>query len=83
MAKLIGARAFNSGALTIATGVNTALTFDSERYDTDAIHDLVVNPGRLTCKTAGKYAFWGYVDWVANAGGSYRQAFIQLTLEHS
>jgi hypothetical protein len=37
----------------------TAVAFDTERYDTDAIHDNATNNSRLTCKTAGKYEIGG------------------------
>ena len=33
----------------------TALTFNTERWDTDNIHDTGSNTERLTCKTAGRY----------------------------
>lgn len=61
-----GARAYNSGDINTASGAEVTLTFDSERYDTDAIHDLGVNPSRLTCKTAGKYQIIGNVKWESN-----------------
>ncbi len=51
----IGARVYNSVAQAIPTGTPTAVTFDTERYDTDTIHEGVTNPSRLTCRTAGKY----------------------------
>jgi len=33
----------------------TLVTFDTEQFDTDTIHDNATNNSRLTCKTAGKY----------------------------
>jgi len=51
----LGARVYNSVAQAIPTSTDTAVTFDSERYDTDTIHEGVTNPSRLTCRTAGKY----------------------------
>ena len=50
-----GARAYNSGAISVDHDTATKLTFDSERYDTDSIHNTSTNTGRLTCNTAGKY----------------------------
>lgn len=50
------ARAYNSADQSIADITVTALAFDSERFDTDAIHDPVTNNSRMACKTAGKYA---------------------------
>jgi hypothetical protein len=39
----------------IDTGVYTALTFDTETFDTDNMHDNTTNPTRLTVNTAGLY----------------------------
>jgi hypothetical protein len=55
-------RVYNSANIAIASSTLTALTFNAERYDTDAIHDTGVNPSRLTCKTAGKYAIWAHCE---------------------
>lgn len=77
MGRFVGARAYNSGNLTIATATATVLTLDSERWDTDTIHSTSSNTGRLTCNTAGYYAIWGSVYWAASAT-SYRQVNIQL-----
>lgn len=65
----IGARAYNSGNISINSGVLTVLTFDSERWDTDGIHSLVANTGRLTCNTAGKYLILGNIVFAASAAG--------------
>ena len=66
--KRVGAHVYNSIALGTTTGVVLWLTFDTERFDTDAIHDGA-NPGRLTCKTAGKYLIGAHVSFVSNAAG--------------
>jgi len=73
----IGAHAYNSGTQAISDSTETTLTFDSERYDTDTIHDTSSNTGRLTCKTAGKYAIGACVAFAAN-GSNYRYAMIRL-----
>lgn len=67
MVPSVGARVYNSASLTIPNGSWTALTFDSERYDTDTIHDTVTNNSRLTCKTAGKYVMFGTFFFAADA----------------
>lgn len=72
------ARAFNSANISIATATTTAITLDSERFDTDTIHDTVTNNSRLTCKTAGKYQITGNVSWAASAGGTFRAVQIRL-----
>jgi hypothetical protein len=48
---------YNNAAQTIASGSYTTLTFDSEYFDTDAIHSTVTNTGRLTVPAGlgGKY----------------------------
>jgi len=65
-----GARAYHSVPQTIPTSTMTDLAFDSERWDTDTIHDLVTNNSRLTCKTAGKYVIMGGVRFAMNATGN-------------
>lgn len=62
-------RVYHSVAQTIPTGVVTVLAFDSERWDTDSIHDNVTNNTRLTCKTAGLYLITAHVGFTANANG--------------
>lgn len=71
-------RVFNNAVINLATsGVGVALTFNSERWDTDTIHDTVTNTDRLTCKTAGLYAIYASVEFAVNATGN-RQVFIEL-----
>jgi hypothetical protein len=60
------ARVFHSGNQSVANNTETALAFDSERFDTDVIHDTVTNNSRLTCKTAGKYSITGQATWSAS-----------------
>lgn len=72
-----GARVFHNLAQAIANGVTTALAFNSERYDTDSIHDNVVQNSRLTCQTAGKYVIVANVGWESAAGGR-RQLAIRI-----
>jgi len=64
-----GARVYNSVSINIPNDTWTTLTFDSERYDRDAIHSTVSNTGRLICKTAGIYQIVGYVSFAPNATG--------------
>lgn len=64
-----GARVYNSGNISINDITNTVFTFDSERYDTDSIHDTGSNTSRLTCNTGGKYLIVGNVRWDTNATG--------------
>lgn len=71
-------RVYNSAAITIATATLTAVTFNSERYDTDAIHSTTVNTNRLTCVTAGKYLISADMEFAPNATGTYRKLAIRL-----
>lgn len=64
-----GARVYNSANISIANATNTALTFDTERYDTDALHSTTTNTNRLTAPAAGKYLITGHVEWGASATG--------------
>ena len=73
----IGARAFNSAAQVIPTGAATPITFDSERFDTDGIHSVLLNTSRLTAQTAGKYCIFGNIFYQGNATG-FRQTNIEL-----
>lgn len=68
-AKRASVRAYNNANISIATATVTALTFDSERHDTDTMHSTSVNTGRLTATTAGKYLIWANVVIAANAAG--------------
>jgi len=64
-----GARVSHSVAQAIPHATFTYLAFDTEGYDTDTIHDTVVNNDRLTCKTAGKYLVVAGLYFTANASG--------------
>lgn len=64
-----GARVYEAFLQTIPDSAFTVITFSSESYDTDNIHSLVANTGRLTCQTDGKYAIIGVVAFVHNING--------------
>lgn len=76
------ARVTHSLAQSISSATNTALAFNTERYDQDGlgtstIHDNTVNNTRLICRVAGKYSIGGNVEWAANATG-VRDVFLRL-----
>src|SRR5262249_33429580 len=75
-----GAYVVNSAVLSVATGaaIGTAVTFDTERYDTDGYHSTSSNTDRLTAPTTGYYAYGGGGTFVANATGDR-----QLIISHS
>ena len=63
-------RVYNSAAFShTSTGNNVAVTFDSERRDTDTMHSTATNTSRITFTTAGFYAVGGHVEFAANATG--------------
>lgn len=62
-----GARVYHNAAQAIPNNAITTLAFNSERYDTDSIHDTVINNSRLTCKTAGKYIIIGHAAFASAA----------------
>lgn len=69
MVRHVGARVHNSANQSIADATETALTFNTERYDTDAFHSTVSNTSRLTAPFAGLYLVGGNVRFTANATG--------------
>ncbi|KKL83056.1 hypothetical protein LCGC14_1978570 [marine sediment metagenome] len=65
----IGARAFDNANQTISDNTATAIDLNSERYDTDTIHDLSTNNSRLTATTAGKYVITANIEFASNSTG--------------
>lgn len=67
-----GCKAYHSAAQSINTATATALAFDSEDFDSDAMHSTVTNNTRITIPTGkgGKYNVWGFNQWQANATGN-------------
>lgn len=56
-------RVYNSGNIATANGAVTALTFDSERWDTDGMHSVAANTNRITIRTPGIYLVGGNIQW--------------------
>jgi hypothetical protein len=56
---------------SIANGTNTALTWDTEDFDTDGFHSTSSNTSRITIPSGkgGKYLFIGATMYAANATG--------------
>ena len=65
----IWARVYHNANQSISHDTATALAFNSERADTDTIHDTSTNNSRLTCKTAGVYTIVGQCGFDANGTG--------------
>lgn len=60
---------YNSAAISVADSTFVAMTFDSERYDTDGIHSTGSNTERLTAVTSGKYAGVASIQFASNSVG--------------
>jgi hypothetical protein len=70
-------RVYRSTNQSITTATSTAITFNSERFDTDAMHDVVTNTDRITINTAGLYVISGNVTFDTSATG-IRELTIEL-----
>lgn len=66
------ARVTRSGAQSIEDSVETFIEFDSERYDTAAMHDNNTNNTRLTAPVDGIYVVTAQISWPFDPDG-YRQ----------
>lgn len=62
-------RVYNSANISVADATDQALTFNSERYDTDTMHSTAANTSRITFTTAGTYTLKGHVSFAANGTG--------------
>jgi len=65
----IGCRVYNSGNQSISNSTDTAITFDTESFDTDSMHSTSSNTSRITFTTAGTYAIGGVVQFDTSATG--------------
>jgi hypothetical protein len=54
---------------TISNTTWTVVSFTSETFDTDTMHDNTTNNSRITSKTAGYYWITSQVAWDSNATG--------------
>jgi hypothetical protein len=67
-----GVSVFNTAAQSIANNTNTALTFNSENFDTDGYHSTTTNTSRLTIPTGknGYYLITANFVFALNATGN-------------
>jgi hypothetical protein len=70
--RFVGCRAYNSTTQSIPNNVITALTFDSEEYDSDTMHSTSSNTSRFTVQTglAGKYLLMAHTSFAGNSTNS-------------
>lgn len=71
-------RVYNSAAISVTNNVETALTFNSERFDTDTMHSTAVNTGRITFTTAGTYLVGGSIRWADTASTAAQRLAIRV-----
>lgn len=62
---VVACRVFSSATQSISDSTITAITFDSENYDTSAIH-AGGNPTRMTASATGYWRFTGGTSWDTN-----------------
>ena len=67
-----------SATLNIPNSTWTGVTFVTERFDTDALHDNSVNPSRFTITTPGIYQISAYVTWSGSVGGNVRDLALRV-----
>lgn len=67
----VGVGVYKSGNQSINNSTDTALTWDTEDFDTDSFHSTSTNTSRFTIPSgkAGKYLLSGTLWWEANANG--------------
>lgn len=63
-------RVYNNAAISVENDGPVALTFNTERWDTDDMHSTVSNTGRLTCATPGIYHVYGSIRFASNNTGN-------------
>ena len=68
----VGVKCYKSAAQSIPNATWTALTFDSETFDTDGFHSTSTNTSRITIPSgkAGKYLVQWQAVWASNGTGS-------------
>ena len=74
-----GARVHRTTNQTLTTGTDTEISFNAERFDTDAFHDNATNSTRCTVPVgkAGVYVITGAARFAANATGR-RRIYLRL-----
>jgi hypothetical protein len=67
-----GVSLYNSADIALASGTATALTFDTEYFDTDSFHSTSSNTSRITVPAGkgGKYLITYYVQFANNTTGT-------------
>lgn len=84
-ATFAGTRVYNTSNISMADGTNVKMTFNSERFDTDAFHSTSSNTSRLTVPTgkAGYYQIWGNTRYDASLGLTYSRLNVHILLNNT
>jgi hypothetical protein len=77
---LVGCSITGTGTQSISSSTWTALTYNSESFDTDAFHDNATNNTRITIPTGkgGKYLITSCCQWSSASGTGRRMLKIYL-----
>jgi len=65
----ISCKVTKSSTQSVADSTEVTITWDTEDYDTDNMHDLITNNQNITIKTAGKYSVNSQSEWSNNSTG--------------
>lgn len=76
LAPAIGCRITDSGNTSITNNSATIFAFDTERFDTDTMHDPCDNT-KITVPSDGIYAVYACIFWAFNNSG-YRRMGIRV-----
>jgi len=62
---------YNNAVQSIGSASHTALTFNAEEWDADALHSTGANTSRITIPTGGAGVWWVHLNamWAPNATG--------------
>lgn len=69
---------YHNANQSITNNTNTVLAFNSERWDTDGMHDTVTNNSRVTATTAGLYIIHGLVFWDGGSSVGLRDQYLRV-----
>lgn len=71
-------RVFHNAVQSLTNGVEVPLAFNSERFDTDTMHDNVTNNTRLTIRTPGLYQVNATVEFAAAADYTTQYSYVYV-----
>jgi hypothetical protein len=71
-------RVYHNTTQSLTDITETTVAFNSERFDTDTMHDTVTNNSRITIKTAGIYEITANLEIAQSADYVAAYAYIRL-----